>query len=185
MDVFNQRDLFSTDEVRKTEFDFPGADIFLFENFCSNEESDRLYTSLLNNTNREQDQLLIYDKEIDLSRLTAWHGDTDADESYAHTKSKVLPWTEGLLFIKKRIEQKVDVKFILCLLNYYRDGEDSVNWHRDYTGEKWKNTVIGSVTFGATRSFQLKHATRKDLKRVDIPLAHGSLLIMQGATQEN
>lgn len=111
MDVFNQRDLFSTDEVRKTEFDFPGADISLFENFCSKEESDRLYTSLLNNTNWEQDQLLIYGKEIDLSRLTAWHGDTDADESYAHTKSKVLPWTEGLLFIKKRIEQKIDFEF--------------------------------------------------------------------------
>lgn len=55
MDVFNQRDLFSPDEVRKTEFDLLGADISLFENFFSKEESDRLYTSLLNNTNREQD----------------------------------------------------------------------------------------------------------------------------------
>ncbi|ADV51218.1 alpha-ketoglutarate-dependent dioxygenase AlkB [Cellulophaga sp. E16_2] len=185
MDLFNQTDLFSTDEIRKTEFDMPGADVTLFENFFSKEESGRLYTSLLKNTNWEQDQLVIYGKEIDLPRLTAWYGDTNADDSYANTKRSVRPWTEDLLYIKARIEEKVDVKFTRCLLNYYRDGEDSVNWHQDYTGEERKNTVIGSVTFGATRPFQLKHATRKDVKRIDIPLAHGSLLLMQGATQEN
>ncbi|TDS15116.1 2-oxoglutarate-Fe(II)-dependent oxygenase superfamily protein [Maribacter caenipelagi] len=66
-------------------------------------------------------------------------------------------------------------------LSYYREGKDSVDGQR----EQRKNTVIASVTFGATRPFQLKHVSRADLKRVDIPLANGSLLLMQSATQEN
>ncbi|WP_281846440.1 alpha-ketoglutarate-dependent dioxygenase AlkB family protein [Olleya namhaensis] len=185
MDVFNQPNLFSTDQVVKTVYDLPGADVTLFENFFSIEESNALYTSLLNNTTWEQDQMAIYGKQIDLPRLTAWYGDTDLEVAYVGKTAKLRPWTTELIKIKERIEQEVDVKFTRCLLNYYRDGKDSVDWHQDYEVGKRKNTVIGSVTLGATRPFQLKHATRKDLKRIEIPLAHGSMLIMQGATQEN
>ncbi|MDN3620669.1 alpha-ketoglutarate-dependent dioxygenase AlkB [Polaribacter undariae] len=185
MDVFNQPNLFSTDQVIKTVFDLPGAHVTLFENFFSIEESNALYTSLLKNTAWEQDQMAIYGKQIDLPRLTAWYGDTDLEVAYVGKTTKLLPWTEELIKIKERIEKEVDVKFTRCLLNYYRDGKDSVDWHQDYEVGKRKNTVIGSATFGETRPFQLKHATRKDLKRIEIPLNHGSLLIMQDATQEN
>lgn len=185
MDLFSQTDLFSTDEIRKTTFDLPGADVTLFENFFSSEESNRLYNSLLQNTIWEQDQMTIYGKQVNLPRLTAWYGDSKTDSSYYDKKRKMLPWNADLLFIKERIEKEVDIQFTRCLLNYYRDGKDSVDWHQDYEESQRKNTVIGSVTFGATRPFQLKHATRKDLKRISIPLAHGSLLVMQGATQNN
>ena len=185
MESFNQIDLFSTNEVLKTEFDLPGAAVTLFENFFSIEESDRLYNSLLKNTNWEQDQMAIYGKQIDLPRLTAWYGDTDLEVAYVGKTTKLRPWTAELLKIKQRIEQEVDIKFTRCLLNYYRDGKDSVDWHQDYEVNQRKNTVIGSVTLGETRPFQLKHATRKDLNRLDIPLKHGSLLLMQGATQDN
>ncbi|WP_405291499.1 alpha-ketoglutarate-dependent dioxygenase AlkB family protein [Algibacter sp. Ld11] len=185
MNLFKQPNLFSTNEIIKTEFDLPGADVVLFENFFSIQESNRLYESLLKNTIWEQDQMIIYGKQVDLPRLTAWYGDRNELVAYAESESKMLPWNADLLFIKERIEQEVDIKFPRCLLNYYRDGKDSVDWHQDYEPDQRKNTVIGSVTFGETRSFQLKHATRTDLKRLDIPLAHGSFLIMQGATQDN
>jgi len=183
--VFNQPNLFSTDQVVKTKFNLPGADVILFENFFSIEESNALYTSLLNNTDWEQDQMTIYGKQVDLPRLTAWYGDTDLGVDYVGKKTNFRSWTNELLKIKHRIEQEVDVKFTRCLLNYYRDGKDSVDWHQDYETNQRTNTVIGSVTFGATRTFMLKHATRKDLKRIEIPLVHGSLLLMKGATQEN
>ncbi|SFW20472.1 alpha-ketoglutarate-dependent dioxygenase AlkB family protein [Cellulophaga fucicola] len=185
MDLFNQIELFSTDEVRKTEFNLPGADVVLFENFFSIEESNNLYSSLLKNTSWQQEQITIHGKNVDYPRLTAWFGDVTKDIKYTNTESKMHLWTTDLLFIKERIEKEVNVKFTRCLLNYYRDGKDSVDWHQDYKGEQRKNTVIASVTFGATRPFQLKHTTRKDLKRIDIPLVHGSLLLMQGATQDN
>ncbi|GAA4236812.1 alpha-ketoglutarate-dependent dioxygenase AlkB [Postechiella marina] len=185
MKAFNQPDLFSTEEVRKTVYDLPGADVILFENFLSIEESNTLYKSLLENTPWQQEQIIIHGKLIDYPRLTAWFGDVEKDITYTETKSKMHLWNADLLFIKNRIEKEVDIKFTRCLLNYYRDGKDSVDWHQDCKGEQRKNSVIASVTFGATRPFQLKHVSRKDLNRVDIPLAHGSLLLMQAATQQH
>lgn len=184
MDLFNQTSLFSTDEVRKTTFDLPGAEIILFENYFNNQESKKLYHNLVNNTPWQQDKIIIHGKLIDYPRLTAWYGEKSQDATSTE-KNKVIPWNDQLLFIKNRIEKEVNIKFTRCLLNYYRDGKDSVDWHQDYKGEQRKNTVIASVTFGATRPFQLKHVSRSDLKRVDIPLVNGSLLLMQGATQEN
>lgn len=185
MDLFSQTDLFSTNEIRKTEFDLPGADITLFENFFSIEESNTLYSSLLKNTIWEQDQMTIYGKQVNLPRLTAWYGNLDEEPLYSESKREIVPWNADLILIKERIEQEVNIKFTRCLLNYYRDGKDSVDWHQDYESNQRKNTVIGSVTFGATRPFQLKHVSQKDFKRITIPLGHGSLLLMKGETQEN
>ncbi|MEP2280183.1 alpha-ketoglutarate-dependent dioxygenase AlkB [Maribacter sp.] len=185
MEFFNQTDLFSTEEVRKMVYDLPGANVILFENFFSIEESNKLFNRLLESTPWQQEQITIHGQLVDYPRLTAWYGDINKDVQYTNTKSKIHLWNDDLLFIKERIEQEVDVKFTRCLLNYYRDGKDSVDWHQDYKSDQRKNTVIASVTFGATRPFQLKHVSRKDLDRVDIPLAHASLLVMQGATQEN
>lgn len=184
MDLFNQTSLFSTDEVRKTTFDLPGAEIILFENYFNKQESKKLYHNLVNNTPWQQDKIIIHGNLIDYPRLTAWYGEKSQDATSTE-KNKVIPWNDELLFIKNRIEKEVNIKFTRCLLNYYRDGKDSVDWHQDYKGEQRNNTVIASVTFGATRPFQLKHVSRSDLKRVDIPLVNGSLLLMQGATQEN
>ena len=41
------------------------------------------------------------------------------------------PWTEELLFIKKKIEPHAGVNFNSVLINYYRDGRDRVAWHSD------------------------------------------------------
>ena len=58
-----------------------------------------------------------------------------------------------------------------------------MGWHCDDEKELGQNPVIGSVSFGETRPFQLRHLTRKNLKKVDIPLTNGSFLLMQGSTQ--
>ena len=93
------------------------------------------------------------------------------------------PWTPELLSIKSKIEEKAAVNFTSVLLNLYRNGKDSVGWHRDNEKEFGTNPVIGSVSFGETRVFQIKHKFRKDLKKVDIPLTHGSFLLMGGPMQ--
>ena len=46
------------------------------------------------------------------------------------------------------------------------------------------NPVIASLSLGQTRVFQLKHKTNKDIKRIDLELVNGSLLIMSGSTQK-
>ena len=70
------------------------------------------------------------------------------------------------------------------LLNLYRDGRDGMGWHADDEPELGRDPVIASVSLGATRRFCLRHRRRRNL-RLDLPLPHGSLLCMSGATQHH
>ncbi|MFD2727338.1 alpha-ketoglutarate-dependent dioxygenase AlkB family protein [Hyunsoonleella rubra] len=167
----------------KTIYDLPDAEISLFNSFFSKEESDSLYISLAENINWQQDQIKFFGKIYDVPRLTALYGNTHKTYKYSGILMQPHPWNEDLLFIKKRIEKEAKVEFSTCLLNYYRTGNDSNSWHQDNEKELGRNPIIASVSFGETRPFQLKHIERNDLKRVDIPLSHGSMLLMKDSTQ--
>ncbi len=43
--------------------------------------------------------------------------------------------------------------------------------------------MIGSVSLGQTRRFQMRHKQRKDIETVNINLENGSYLLMKGSTQ--
>jgi len=68
------------------------------------------------------------------------------------------------------------------LLNWYRDGSDHIGWHTDAEKELGRNPIIGSVNFGATRTFQIRRIDNHDDK-INFPLSHGSVLIMMGELQ--
>lgn len=164
-------------------FNLPDAQICLYDQFFSKEESDRLYKSLAENINWQQDQIKFFGKIYNVPRLTALYGDTHKTYKYSGILMQPHPWNEDLSFIKERIEKEIESEFSTCLLNYYRTGSDSNGWHQDNEKELGRNPVIASVSFGETRPFQLKHIERNDLKRVDIPLSDGSMLLMKDSTQ--
>jgi alkylated DNA repair dioxygenase AlkB len=68
------------------------------------------------------------------------------------------------------------------LLNYYRDGQDSMGWHSDDEAELGREPLVASLSLGGTRRFDLR---RKGQSRIEHSLAlnHGSLLVMRGPTQ--
>jgi len=167
----------------KKEFDLPDGDVILFKNFFSKKESDNLFDRLSSVIEWQQDQIKFYGKLVDLPRLTAWYGDPGFSYTYSGIPMNPKPWTDDLLFIKSRIDIEANVNFSSVLLNLYRHGKDSVSWHQDNEKELGRNPVIGSVSFGETRPFQLKHLERKELPKVDILLTHGSFLLMKGSTQ--
>jgi alkylated DNA repair dioxygenase AlkB len=183
MDLFNQDDLFSSNETKQIDFNLPDADVTLFENLFDKADSNRLFNSLINNIQWQQDQIKFYGKMLDLPRLTAWYGENDKPYTYSGIPMNPHPWNADLLYIKSKIEERAQVEFSSCLLNYYRNGKDSVSWHQDNEKELGQNPVIGSVSFGETRPFQLKHIEKEELEKIDIPLTHGSFLLMKGTTQ--
>ena len=114
-------------------------------------------------------------------RLTAWYADAGLSYSYSGVTHLPIPWTAELLEIKARMERASSTTWNSLLLNYYRDGRDSMGFHADDEAELGLNPVIGSMSLGASRRFVLKHlATRETL---NFTLEHGSLLIMAGTTQ--
>ena len=94
------------------------------------------------------------------------------------------PWTPILSEIKTRVEEVSNVTFNSVLLNYYRNERDSVSWHSDDEPELGENPIIGSVSFGDVRTFQLRHKTDKSLK-ISKELPDGSYLLMAGSTQHH
>jgi alkylated DNA repair dioxygenase AlkB len=185
MSLFSNTELFTPGSGGITRYDLPDAELVLYEQFFSKPESDDLYEKLLQETHWKQEDITLYGKTHLTPRLTAWYGDTDNSYSFSGKKWHPHPWTPELLFIKERIEKEAGVHFTGVLLNLYRNGKDSVGWHCDNEKEFGNNPVIGSVSFGATRTFQVRHKSRKDLRTMSIPLTHGSFLLMSGAMQHS
>src|SRR5262249_17198527 len=167
-----------------TELPLPDSDISFYPEFFSTEDSDSMFHDLLVNTQWAQETMKYYGKDVKLPRLTAWYGDKGAVYRYSGISNEPHPWTPMLLLIETRLRPIARVKFNSVLLNLYRDGDDRVSWHQDNESELGKTPVIASVSFGGTRRFQLRHKFRKELRRVDLDLTHGSLLIMRGTTQQ-
>lgn len=162
-------------------FDLPDADIRLYHEFFNVEESARLFARLESEIVWQQDQIRMFGKQMLIPRLNAWYGDADKSYTYSGIHLKPHPWNEDLLWIKDRIEKETGLTFTSVLLNLYRSGNDSMGWHADDEPELGPNPNIASVSFGASRMFQMRHVSKKI--RTKIPLDNGSLLLMQGSTQ--
>ena len=176
MTLFNDTELFTSGELKIKRFDIPDAELTLYEHFFSKKESDQYYETLLNETSWEQQTITIHGKTHLTPRLTAWFGKQHGDKP-------LIPLTPALQFIKASVEERCGIQFTSVLLNLYRTGQDSVAWHRDHEREFGENPIIGSVSFGETRPFNIRHKFRKELPKIEIPLNHGSFLLMAGAMQ--
>lgn len=178
MTLFDDTDIFMSGTNGRKDFDLPDADVLLIDDFFSKQESDYYYEVLLNNTEWREYEMPMYDKIVTAPRMISWFQDRSDD-----IPSRDAPeLTEDLKKIRSRVEAEVGLKFNAVLLNLYRNGKDGVSWHSDKINRSGVNPVIASVTFGETRMFRLRHKFRKDLPLVEIPLHHGSFLLMAGTT---
>lgn len=146
------------------------------------EEGKSLMDRLIMDSQWQHRIVKMYDKEVITPRLTAWYGDPEAHNYTILGKSAPLPWTTDLLMIRRKVESIAGISFNSVLLNYYRDGNDSVAWHSDNEKALGTHPVIGSVSFGQVRNFDIRKKTDHSIKYA-IRLEHGSLLIMKGDLQ--
>lgn len=116
-------------------------------------------------------------------RLTAWYADAGLTYKYSGVTHHAIEWTETLAQIRRDVEAVSDAKFNSLLLNFYRDGNDSMGYHADNEKELGLNPIIASVSFGSVRTFHLKH--KKSGEKMKFDLAHGSLLVMAGTCQHH
>jgi len=178
MTLFNETEIFMSGTGGKKIFDLPDADVMLIDNFFNKEESDYYYQALLAETHWREYEMPMYDKIVTAPRMISWF--EDKENIGADPATPEL--TEDLKAIRRRVENEINLKFNAVLLNLYRNGNDGVSWHSDKTDKSGPNPIIASVTFGETRMFRLRHKFRKDIPQVEIPLHHGSFLLMAGTT---
>lgn len=106
-------------------------------------------------------------------RLTAWWGPA---YQYANVRWPERSMSQDVQSLKARVEALAAFQYNGVLVNGYRNGQDSMGWHRDNEPEI-DQTSIASLSLGASRTFKVRDRRTKSV--VNIELQHGDLLGME------
>ncbi|MES2827044.1 MAG: alpha-ketoglutarate-dependent dioxygenase AlkB [Bacteroidota bacterium] len=165
----------------------PGLPEHLLEyhpDLFNGEECRHLLNHFIADTPWQQKTQWMFDKEVITPRLTAWYANENTYDYTSLRRSAPNIWTPELLLIKSRVEWIAGVNFNSVLLNYYRDGNDSVAWHSDNEKALGSRPVIASVSFGQVRSFDIRNK-RDHSEKYSIKLESGAMMIMKGDLQQH
>lgn len=168
-----------------------GGNLRLYPHLFSAQESARYFDVLKQEVDWKAERITMFGRSVALPRKTAWFGDPGMRYTYSGISVEPVAWTRTLLGIRARVEEANGSTFNSVLLNFYRDGRDSVSWHSDDEPELGEDPVIGSVSFGSERPFRLQHKSvnARDPERgnrrlqLTLSLPNGSYLEMGAGVQ--
>jgi alkylated DNA repair dioxygenase AlkB len=146
-------------------------------------EADRYFQLLLQQTAWQHDEVFLFGKRIVTNRKVAWYADQPFSYTYSKVTRHALPWYPELQELKALCEQHSGATYNSCLLNLYHNGQEGMSWHSDAERELVPGGAIASLSLGAERKFAFRHKQTAETRTVH--LQHGSLLIMQGSTQQH
>ena len=133
--------------------------------------SDALFRTLVDTLPWAQRRRFLYEKHRIEPRLTAgWH---------AGSGLPLLP--PVLEQMRAALSERYGVQFDSAGFNLYRNGRDSVAWHRDKIPQRIHQPVVALVSLGEPRRFLLR--PRGGGTSRPFPLGHGDLLVTGGDTQ--
>lgn len=131
--------------------------------------AETLLDALVETVRWRQGRRRMYDRVLDDPRLTRWF---QAGEALPH------PTLDA---VRDVLAARYEVPFGALGLNYYRDGHDSVAFHRDRELRHLDDTLVAIVTLGAARPFLIR--PRGGGASRDLRPGSGDLLVMGGRTQ--
>jgi alkylated DNA repair dioxygenase AlkB len=167
------------------EIALPSPDVLWLPEFLTESAQQSLFDYCHSQIDWRQHNIVRPERTVRIPRLLAWFGDVDYRYSGLHHPATPMP--AELLRLKEQVElaiaaQGVNTRFNSVLMNYYRDGNDSIGKHADDERQLGKLPVIASVSLGAGRTFDMVHMATKT--KLAYNLAGGSLLVMKGSTQD-
>jgi len=163
----------------------PDAELRYYQSFYPAAVCADYQQQLLRDIPWQQDTLDFAGKPVLVPRLQSWHGDRNSHYGYSGLKLVPQAWTPLLARIRDDLQQRLQLPFNSVLLNWYRDGNDSVAWHADNERELGPDPHIASLSFGISRRFELKHRTLRTHNKFSIELDNGSLLLMGSGVQRH
>ncbi|XP_036076934.1 DNA oxidative demethylase ALKBH2 isoform X1 [Rousettus aegyptiacus] len=130
----------------------------------------------------------VFGKWHSVPRKQATYGDAGLTYTFSGLTLSPKPWIPVLEQVRDRVSLVTGQTFNFVLINRYKDGCDHIGEHRDDERELAPGSPIASVSFGACRDFFFRHKDSRGknpsrrVKVVRLPLAHGSLLMMNHPT---
>jgi alkylated DNA repair dioxygenase AlkB len=131
--------------------------------------ADTLLGELVATVPWRQGRRRMYDRVLDDPRLSHWYR---AEDPLPHPT---------LDLVRTALARRYRVPLGAVGLNYYRDGRDSVAFHRDRELRHLDNTLVAILTLGAARPFLVRPKGGGGSR--DVRPASGDLLVMGGRTQ--
>ena len=130
-----------------------------------------------------QQPLQMPGKRVYQPRLTAVCGRSMDPSTRYRRPNPDAPWTPIAARVLRQVAGEVPGWHPNGLIaNLYRTGQDSISWHADDEPALGPAPTVVSVSYGATRRFQVK--ARDGSMRHALDLQHGDLLVMAGRCQE-
>lgn len=147
-------------------------------------QADDYFEFLRDQIDWQEQEMTLYGKKIKIPRLTAWFSEEGKSYTYSGISQIGAPFPPAVKAIADKIKCETGYYFNSVLLNLYRDGRDKVYWHSDDEADLGDpaDVDIASVSLGAERKFQLRHKMTGE--KNEVPLQHGSLLIMHHPMQK-
>ncbi|MHB1089559.1 MAG: alpha-ketoglutarate-dependent dioxygenase AlkB family protein [Ilumatobacteraceae bacterium] len=159
---------------------FDGSAV-LYRDFIGASGAGDIFRRLMDETPWEERDIVVFGKQHREPRLSAWHSEPHIFYTYSGILRSPQPWTPLLIEMRDRCTGITGATFNAVLANLYRDGNDGVGWHADNEACNGREPTIASLSFGASRRFDLRHRETKTTIRVQ--LDPGSLLVMSGLSQ--
>ena len=157
------------------------GDVRIVDGFLDEARATALHAILLREIPWRTDRVTVFGRAHPIPRMHAWFG--PAPYQWSGIVMQPAPMPRVLDDLRAEIEHTVGVPVPTLLANLYRDGDDRMGWHADDEPELGPLPTIASVSLGAERDLRFRH--RNDRETLTVPLPHGSLLVMQGRTQEH
>ena len=153
------------------------------KDWLSAAEADALLAKLEARSDWTQGRIRMFGREIPEPRLTFFEGDLGVRYTYAHRSLEGQGWSPELEALRDRFASDFGIRTNTVLANLYRDGQDSMGWHRDNEPELGPDPLVVSLSLGATRDFDVRRDADKWTQR--FVLGHGDLLLMGSESQTN
>jgi len=168
-----------------TSIPIPQGELLLTPDFIPADKASQLFQTLQTALNWHQAEIRMFGRMVSIPRLQCFQGEPGIRYRYSGLTLQTEPWHPLIQQLKLRVESIANQSFNSVLINYYRDGKDSMGWHSDDEPELGKNPVIASISLGQPRRFLLRHRSDKTIPQQELLLNSGSLLIMAGQLQHN
>ena len=96
----------------------------------------------------------------------------------------MVPMSPTVEQIRQRVEHTTGMTFNHAVVLLYRDGGDCIGFHKDKMLDLDPTSPIVSVSLGAERTYVLRDDIFTPSVQIELPLAHGSLLVLGPKSNE-
>lgn len=174
-----------------------GAYVFLIKGFYPDHQE--LHDQLVQEKGWKQTFFKMMGKSIPTPRMLMFVGNEDIKyHSYSGTEHVIRDWLPSTKSILDDVITSPEVikifalmgsdlpEYNACLLNHYRDGNDSISMHSDKEAKDYLASVI-SLSLGGSRKFKMqRHEKGKVIPKTikSIQVDGGDLMVMGGKCQE-